>query len=124
MSTKKFIVSISCALAVLIVLSLFTLGFVSSKSHRAALLGTWSDVDTEDLTSVIITFNQDDTYEKTTTSLSEGSLFPETKVEKGTFTIFGGKIKLSPENGEKEVLTYNYNGELNELELDSFTKAN
>lgn len=124
MSTKKFIISIASALAVLIVLSGFTVLFVGAKTHRSAILGTWVDENNEDLISVSITFNQDDTYKKTTTTVSAELPIPEVKTEEGTFSIFNGKIKLTQENGEKEVLTYKYNSEMHELEVSGYIKTN
>ena len=124
MSTKKFIISISCALAVLLVLSLFTLGFVSSKSHRAALLGTWVDSSTDDNASITITFNSDDTYKMTSIILKDGALVPEMSETEGTFSVFNGKIKLTAEDGEKIVLTYSFDSEMREIDVDNYSKTN
>ena len=117
MSTKKFLISLACALAVLLVLSTFTILFVGAKTHRTALLGTWTSVSEEALASESITFNTDDTYLRTTVS-TEGIV-----TEEGTFSIFNGKIKMVSESGEKEVLTYKYDRDMRELEIKDMSKA-
>ena len=124
MSNKKFIISMSCALLVLIVLSVFTIVFVGAKTHRTALLGTWTDANQDDLVSVSITFNQDDTYNMTVVSIPEGALIPETTVTEGTFSIFNGKIKMTSVDGKTEILNYSYDKEMHVLNVDDMTKTN
>lgn len=122
MSTKKFIISLACALIVLIVLSVFTVVFVSAKTHRYAVLGTWvalpdENTPIEEQVMTSYTFNDDDTYEKTTLSINGET------VEKGTFSIFNGKIKTTSEDGKESVISYTYDQKMRELEIKDYQKA-
>ncbi len=115
MSTKKFIISISCALCVLVLLCVVAISLVNRNSHHTALLGTWNDLNEEDKIAVSITFKPDDTYEKTTLDASEGE--PKITTEEGTFSIFSGKITLTSTEGDKDVITYEYDKIKKELTL-------
>lgn len=130
MPTKKFIISIACSLVVLIVLSVFTIIFVGQKTHRTALLqNAWVCLPDEEApaleqTMTSLTFNQDDTYVKITTQYSEEIEGFEEITEKGTFSIFNGKIKMTTEEGAEKTMVYTYDNEMHELTLVGFEKVN
>ena len=130
MSTKKFIISLACALLVLIVLSAFTIIFVGAKTHRTALLNsTWESIEfaneEETIVSSITTivYNKDDTYTKTTQAMSEETDEIVETVEEGSFSIFNGTVKMNPTEGNAYSYTYEYDNEMHELDLCGFEKV-